>query len=161
MKYLKYINESVAGLNKLQSYCNDNLSYITDIGCSIVINEINKTLSLNHYRIKINRLKNSYDYNPFRWEDVMYDIIPFIIQLNNEFILMPVYPCATIPILYPNSNLLEIYHGENDNCDTTTYYSLDDLKDTDNEFKELDGVVIYSLQIIVSVKSPKLKYLRK
>lgn len=39
MKYLKYINESVAGVNKLQSYCDDNLSYLIDVGFKVNVTE--------------------------------------------------------------------------------------------------------------------------
>lgn len=152
MKYLK-TNESVAGINKLQSYCENNLSYLSDMGCNIKVKEVNRRHSTDHYEILIER-KDSYDgYNPFKWEEVMYDLIPFIIQLNNEFILLAIQPYGKIQIL-------EINHSNNIYDGTNTYYSIDELTDNNNDFKVLDGVVIYILRIRVSKQSPKLKYLR-
>jgi hypothetical protein len=154
MRYLK-TNESVAGINKLQSYCENNLSYLTDMGCDIEVNEINRRHSTDHYEILIKRMNPSdYDgYNPFTWEEVMYDVIPFIIQLNKEFILLPMQPSGRVEIL-------EINHTDNRYNSTNTYYSIDELTDSNTDFDALDDVRIYILRIRVSKKSPKLKYLR-
>jgi hypothetical protein len=154
MRYLK-TNESVAGINKLQSYCENNLSYLTDMGCDIEVNEINRRHSTDHYEILIKRMNPSdySSYKPFKWEEVMYDIIPFIIQLDKEFILLPIQP-------YGRENILEINHTNNRYDTTNTYYSIPELTDNNNDFNALDDVRIYILRIQVSKKSPKLRYLR-
>lgn len=80
MKYLKYINESVDVKIKLQSYCEDNLSYLIDVGFKVKVTE-NYENKYTFYEIVITKG----NHNLFKWDEGKYDIIPFLIQLNNDF----------------------------------------------------------------------------
>jgi hypothetical protein len=80
----------------------------------------------------------------------MYDVIPFIIQLDNDFYLNKFY----------NDSIVEIFfNGEHSSY--KTHYSINEIKNVDTEFGELEDADIYNLKVLVSKKSPSLRYLRK
>jgi len=74
MKYLKKFNENNIDL---QTYCNDYLVYLIDLGFKIDVNTTHTGFS----RISIYNGKVS---NTFNWNDVKDYIIPFITMLNDE-----------------------------------------------------------------------------
>ena len=155
MKYLKVFEGVREAINKLQSYCEDNLSYLIDNGFVVRVNMNRGNFYKNesdYYVINIFMINSDGD-NPFKWEDVMYDIIPFIIQLDKEFIIKPLY--RRDGIIEINPVIFDPSLGKN------IFYSLEQLTDVNNEFKELNNELIYSLRIHISKQSPKLRYLRK
>jgi hypothetical protein len=79
------------------------LQYLLDIGYKIIVFEEDHTI------IKL-LLKKDSQYPDIqkknrKWSDIMYDVIPFIIQLDNDFYLNNFY----------NDSILEMYifNGEN------------------------------------------------
>ena len=146
MKHLEYINESAAAVIKLKKYCEDNLQYLLDIGYRIVVLECR-----DHYRISIEKRFSISDIQKNRkWTDIMYDVIPFIIKLDTDFYLNKFY----------NDSILEIYF-DGQNSIYSTYYSINEIKNVDTKFSELEDVDIYNLKLLVSKKSPSLRYLRE
>jgi hypothetical protein len=146
MKHLEYINESAAAVIKLKKYCEDNLQYLLDIGYRIVVLE-----GRDHYRITIEKRFSISDIQKNRkWSDIMYDVIPFIIKLDTDFYLNKFY----------NDSILEIYF-DGQNSIYSTYYSINEIKNVDTKFSELEDVDIYNLKLLVSKKSPSLRYLRE
>lgn len=151
MKYLKVFEGAWEAINKLQSYCEDNLSYLIDNGFVVRVNMNRGNFYKNesdYYVINILVDNGGDPYELFNWETVMYDIIPFIIQLDKEFIIEPLYRKDGILALNSATTLNDIF------------YSLEQLTDVNNEFKELDNELLLSLRINISKKSPKLRYLR-
>ena len=80
----------------------------------------------------------------------MYDVIPFIIKLDTDFYLNKFY----------NDSILEIYF-DGQNSIYSTYYSINEIKNVDTKFSELEDVDIYHVKLLVSKKSPSLRYLRE
>jgi hypothetical protein len=148
MKHLEYINESAAAVIKLEKYCEDNLQYLLDIGYRIIVFE---EPYFPHYKITIEKRFTISDIQKNRkWSDIMYDVIPFIIQLDNDFYLNKFY----------NDSILEVYfNGKHSTY--KTYYSINEIKNVDTKFGELEDADIYNLKVLVSKKSPSLRYLRK
>jgi hypothetical protein len=151
MKHLEYINESAAAVIKLEKYFEDNLRYLLDIGYKINVFE-----NTDHYKITIGRrFSISAGFSSIRkdgrkWSDIMYDVIPFIIQLDNNFYLNKFY----------NESILEIFfNGKHSNY--KNYYSINDIENLDKKLSDLEDADIFNLKLLVSKKSPSLRYLRK
>lgn len=130
MKYLKYINESSVVKMKLKSYCIDNLSYLIDNGFKVKVSK-NDENKYTFYEIVVTKG----NYNLFKWDEVKYDIIPFLIQLNNDF-------KVDIEV---NGDALDIVYK-----DGSRGYSMEEVSDVNNDFEELDDVSIYLIRTYIS-----------
>ena len=86
MKHLKKFNEALSDkyfMMDLEKFCNDNLSYLVDIGFEIGIVNYN-----GFTRLCISKKsKNLSLHGKFEWSDVMYDFISFFELLNEKYIL--------------------------------------------------------------------------
>jgi hypothetical protein len=130
MKYLKHINESLVSKSELQSYCIDNLSYLIDNGYKVKVSENNENI-YKFYEIVLTKG----NHNLFKWDEVKYDIIPFIIQLNNDF-------KVDIEV---NGDALDIVYK-----DGSRGYSMEEVSDVNNDFEELNDVSIYLIRTYIS-----------
>lgn len=99
MKYLKMFNESVSLLkDELRKLSEDYLAYIIDKGLEIIITDgtgIGDNIYMNTgvtpgyiaIAIRINRNRNKL----FTWDEIKYDILPFIEVLNNKYKIGDIY----------------------------------------------------------------------
>lgn len=103
MKYIKLFETSRT--DELKQFCNDNLAYLIDDGFSIDIKlSTNPTITYNSYfegKISYRKLRKHNVFNSividkrnihredkmFNFEDVIDDIIPFILTLNEKHII--------------------------------------------------------------------------
>lgn len=86
MKYLKRINEGV-DKDELEKFCNDNLASLIDNHFEFKIDYYN---ILNNNFIVILLFKNEKVgsdnmHVSYEWEDIKYDIEPFIVSLNSNY----------------------------------------------------------------------------
>jgi hypothetical protein len=82
MKYIKLF-ENFKSRDILEQFCKDNLAYIIDAGYIFQI--IDDDMSENLKQICIlNKKGLSFDI-----QDIIYDLIPFLIELNNKYTLHP------------------------------------------------------------------------
>jgi hypothetical protein len=130
MKYLKSINESSGVKMKLKSYCIDNLSYLIDNGFKVKVSK-NDENKYTFYEIVVTKG----NHNLFKWDEVKYDIIPFLIQLNNDF-------KVDIEV---NGDALDIVYK-----DGSRGYSMEEVSDVNNDFEELNDVSIYLIRTYIS-----------
>jgi hypothetical protein len=92
MKHLKKFNEALSDkyfIMDLEKFCNDNLSYLTDIGFEITLKPSNNPrykIPCIHIRIS-KKSKNFAPEGRFKWCDVMYDFIAFFELLDEKYIL--------------------------------------------------------------------------
>lgn len=148
MKYIKY-NESKAAITKLQNYCNDNLAYLLDAGHKIVVNDFHKVGGVDFYVLNILII------SPFTHEDILYDLIPFLIFFKDEFDILPikVYPSNTV--VDSNVNIEFGYIGKGLEH---VYYNIDDLINNTDDFKDLKDKEVVRVSIHINKKSDKLRY---
>ncbi len=80
MKHLKKFNESI-DYTELRKFCDENIAFLIDKGFHIYIRE-------NRYAdgtyVGITKKKGD---GYFDWEEVKYDIIPFLVMLHNKFVV--------------------------------------------------------------------------
>ncbi len=100
MKYLKMFNESISLLkDELRKFSEDYLAYIIDKGLEIKITDgtgIEDNIWMNAgvtpgyiaIVIRINRINRN---KLFTWDEIKYDILPFIEVLNNKYKIGDIY----------------------------------------------------------------------
>lgn len=80
MKHLKRFNESI-DYTELLKFCDDSLAFLIDKGYHIDITE-NRYSGGGDVSITKNKGDGFFD-----WEEVKYDIIPFLVMLHNKFVV--------------------------------------------------------------------------
>lgn len=126
MKHLKRFNESNEELD-LKEFCDENLAFLLDKGIEI---DIEYTI-YGYYEVIIH--KNMHN---FKWNDVKYDIIPFIILLNEKFVIVPndnPYNAKDYP---EGKKLMICMYNADDVEETIRYYDMDEINDESTKFVE-------------------------
>jgi hypothetical protein len=87
MKRIKLF-EKFVGEDKLKKFCDENLAYLIDAGYKIDIRDDDEDLDIKNISI----FKSSGRYTKsqsFNLSDIKYDLIPFLIELDNKWLLRP------------------------------------------------------------------------
>jgi hypothetical protein len=89
MRHIKLFNENNElnqSIDELEKFCKDNLSYLTDDKFMIEVNKVNPSSEepKHHnekFSIKIRKENNV----PFHWDNVKYDLMPFIQVISDKY----------------------------------------------------------------------------
>jgi hypothetical protein len=89
MKWIKLfeeINIEIDIKDELESFCNDNLAYLLDNGY------VFKLYEMDSHSIEFLLYKpNGYASELFEYSDIKYDLIPFLVLLNNKYVILKYY----------------------------------------------------------------------
>ena len=130
MKYLKRFNESNIGIYDLKSYSKENLAFLLDKGFTVDVSytQDNPVKWPRQRKVIITEIRITKIKDPgfFKWEDVKYDIIPFLILLNEIFVIDDI-----------NISIED---------DDPIFYELDEIEDDDTQY--LDEISVIEFKIL-------------
>lgn len=125
MRHLRKFNESKE-LN-LKEFCDENLAFLLDKGFYV-----NYSLtSYGYYEVIIHKNMNN-----FKWEEVNYDVIPFLLLLNEKFIIVPNDNPYNVKDYPEDKKLMICIYNTYDLEGTIRYYDMYEINDESTEFLE-------------------------
>lgn len=133
MKHLRKFNESVEIEDDIQIFCNsvlkfckDNLVFLFDKWIEVDV-EYNDESGAYEVFIYKSGMKEFY------WEDVRYDIIPFLIIVDEKYNLI-----GNINNFYnnPEGKKISMYNSFSNRSRRTKWYSIDEIKNNNTDFLE-------------------------
>ncbi len=137
MKHLKRFNESKE--LDLKEFCDENLAFLLDKGFHVSCNGIH---GYGYYEVTIYKNMNN-----FKWNDVKYDIIPFILLLNEKFVIVPndnPYNAKDYP---EGKELMICMYNADDVEETIRYYDMDEINDDSTKFVEELTAIEFNIKV--------------
>jgi hypothetical protein len=90
MKWIKLFEEidyDITLKDELESFCNDNLAYLLDNGYVFKLYGMDNSSSIEFLLYRPNGQRSEL----FEYSDIKYDLIPFLILLNNKYDILNYY----------------------------------------------------------------------
>lgn len=134
MRYLRRFNESLG--NELKDLCDDYLAYLKDD--NFKVNIIHKPSGVEELCI----FKSGQGVNLFTWDDVKYDIIPFLDILSKNYWILDTLPSYITASFENLTGMIFAYKSKDYEDFIHSFIKIDDILDKD--FKK---VYIYTITI--------------
>lgn len=146
MKYLKRFNEALnrperkALKQELDDFCSTHLAYLGDEGYSfrsdVFVNSNNQLVSTFIFLKREESDPSYYTFNPFSFDEVKDQFIPFVHHLKKQYDILEVYN--------HNGDDIVFTCRDEDNVPSTSYYKIEDL-----DGLSLDNLVSISFYVLL------------
>ena len=122
MKHLRNFNEGKSNnfLEELKNFSNNNLAFLLDKGFKVDI-EHNPFRNISEIYIFTG------NFIVFNWEDVKYDIIPFLIELDRKYNMVPPTN-AWDHFFNPDKKMIYMFKSNLDSINSKWYYDVDEIR---------------------------------